>query len=86
MVWRDVRAGDVGVESTVEQMLAMVLLMASLRAQWNVMMWAILRFGKENGRLLLNTDAQYSWLGPSWTESLRGVSQYTGLSDPRTSS
>lgn len=49
-------------------------------------MKAVLRFGKENGRLMLDIDAQYSSAGPSLIASLGGVSQYKGLSDPRRSS
>lgn len=50
-------------------------------------MKAVLRSGKEKGRLLLlYIDAQYSSAGPSSIASLGGASQYKGLSDPRTSS
>lgn len=49
-------------------------------------MLATWRFGNENGRLLLDTDAQYSSARHSGTESLSGVSQYRGPSDLRTSS
>ncbi len=49
-------------------------------------MFAILRFGKENGRLFLDIDAQYTSAELNPIESLRGVSQYTGLSDARVSS
>ena len=49
-------------------------------------MFAIFRFGKENGRLLLDIDDQYTSAELNPIESLRGVSQYTGLSDARVSS